>query len=615
MADPLPLAAEFPPASREDWLKLVRAALKERPFERLIAKTYDGIAIEPLYPPAAQARAIVARRGPWQVMARVDHPDPAAANSEALHELENGATGLWLVFAGANGAYGFGLPPEPEAVERVLEGVHLDAIAIEIDIAETSKQAADHVAALVRRRGLAPGNVNIRFGHDPIGAHAPSGTSPLAWGDLAPRFAGHVAELAKQGFKGPLTVADGRVIHNAGGSEAQELAFVLAVAVVYLRALEAAGVALEDARSLIGFRLSADADEFLTIAKHRALRTLWARIEQACGLVPKAASIATETAWRMMTRRDPWVNMLRTTIASFSAGLGGADAVAVLPFTAALGLADRFARRNARNTQLVLLEEANLARVADPAAGAGGIEDLTNKLGQAAWALFQEIERAGGAPAALEQGLIQAQVAKVRAAREAAVAHRKDTLTGTSDFPNLAEMPVVVLDVEPVKAASYPAAVRYPPLTPLRLAEPFERLRDLSDREMSATGSRPKVFLANLGTLPEFTARASFAKNFFEAGGIEAITSDGFESRAQMVDAFKASGAKLACLCSSDKVYDSEAAGAATALRAAGAHVLLAGRPAQSHALKSAGVSDFIYAGCDAVAALTAAYSVIASGR
>jgi methylmalonyl-CoA mutase len=493
--------------------------------------------------------------------------------------------------------------------------VHLDATAIELDIAETSKEAADHVAALVRQRGYAPDSVNIRFGHDPIGAHAPAGASPLAWPDLAPRFAGHVAELAKQGFQGALTVADGRVIHNAGGSEAQELAYVLAVAVAYLRALEGAGVPLDQARGLIGFRLSADTDEFLTIAKHRALRTLWAGIEQACGVVPKAASIATETAWRMMTRRDPWVNMLRTTIAAFSAGLGGADAVAVLPFTAALGLPDRFARRNARNTQLVLLEEANLAKVADPAAGAGGIEDLTSRLAQAAWTLFQEIERAGGAPAALAKGLIQAQVAKVRAEREAALAHRRDALTGTSDFPNLAEAPVEVLDVEPVEPATYPAAVRYPPLPRLRLAESFEALRDASDRILSATGARPTVFLANLGALSEFTARATFAKNFFETGGIEAITGDGFENREQMVAAFKASGAKLACLCSSDKVYDGEAAGVATALCAAGAYVLLAGRPKQMDALKSAGVSDFIYAGCDAIAALKTAHSVIASGR
>ena len=254
----------------------------------------------------------------------------------------------------------------------------------------------------------------------------------------------------RQGFKSPLAAADGRIIHNAGGSEAQELAYTLAVAVAYLRALEGAGIALDAARGMIEFRLAADTDQFLTIAKFRALRALWARVEQACGLEPKPAFISAETAWRMMTRRDPWVNMLRTTIAAFSAGIGGADAVSVLPFTSALGLPDRFARRVARNTQLLLLEESNVAKVADPTAGSGGIEDLTEKLCRAAWALFQEIEAAGGAPAALESGLIQDKVAKVRAEHEAATAHRKDVLTGTSDFPNLSEAPVQVLDAKPV---------------------------------------------------------------------------------------------------------------------------------------------------------------------
>ncbi len=193
--------------------------------------------------------------------------------------------------------------------------------------------------------------------------------------------------------------------------------------------------------------------------------------------------------------------MLRTTIAAFSAGIGGADAVSVLPFTSALGLPDRFARRVARNAQLLLLEESNVARVADPAAGSGGIEDLTEKLCRAAWALFQEIEAAGGAPAALERGLIQDKVAKVRAEHEAATAHRKDVLTGTSDFPNLSEAPVQVLDAKPVPlgppVANYQISAR---LTPIRLAEPFERLRDASDRMLAKTGARPKVFLANLGT-------------------------------------------------------------------------------------------------------------------
>jgi methylmalonyl-CoA mutase len=606
-----PATADFPPPSREGWLTLVRAALKDRPIERLTARTYDGIPIEPVYDRAAQARPIATRRGPWSVQARVDHPDPAAANAEALHELENGATGLTLVFAGSAGAHGYGLPGDPQSIARALQGVHLDAIPVELQTAEPTREAADHVAALVKSRGHAPDAVNIRFGHDALGAHTLTGTLPIPYSELMPRFAEHVGALAALGFKSPLTAADGRIVHNAGGSEAQELAFVIAVAVAYLRALESAGTPLDAARGAIEFRLAADADQFLTVAKFRALRQLWARIEQACGLAPKPAFISAETAWRTMTRRDPHVNMLRATIAAFSAGIGGADAVSVLPFTAAIGLPDRFARRIARNTQLLLLEESNIAKVADPAAGSGGIEALTEALCRTAWTLFQEIEAAGGAPAALERGLIQDRIATVRAEREKATAQRRDVLTGTTDYPNLSEAPIAVLDVKPVPLGAPVANIAYPPLPPMRLAEPFERLRDASDRMLAKTGARPKLFLANLGTVAEFTPRATFAKNLFEAGGIDAVVNDGFKNHDDMVAAFRASGARLACLCASDAVYEREAADAAKALKAAGAVVMLAGRPKEQDALKAAGVESFVFAGCDALAALKAAHDAL----
>jgi methylmalonyl-CoA mutase len=386
---------------------------------------------------------------------------------------------------------------------------------------------------------------------------------------------------------------------------------VLAVAIAYLRAFESAGVPPGAGRRMIEFRLTADADQFLTVSKFRALRLLWARVEQACGLTPEAAFLSAETAWRMMTQRDPRVNMLRTTIAAFAAGVGGADAIAVLPFSSALGLPDRFARRIARNTQLLLLEESNVARVADPAAGSGGIEDLTQKLCHAAWALFQEIEAAGGAPTALEKGLIQEKIAKVRAEHQAATAHRKDAITGTSDFPNLAEAKAEVLDLKPVPVAPPVANFKYSPLRPIRLAEPFEQLRDASDA-LRTTDAPPKLFLANLGTLAEFTARATFAKNFFEAGGIEAISSDGYPSRDAMIAAFKTSGARLVCLCSSDAVYAQDAADAAEALKAAGAtHIYLAGRPKDADALRAAGVGTFIFAGCDAIKTLKDAYDIL----
>jgi methylmalonyl-CoA mutase len=615
--DDLPLAAEFPAATGEQWRKLVDGVLKGAPFDkRLVAKTYDGLAIQPLYERRAQAQP-VAGRAPgtaWTVMQRVDHPDPAAANAEALQDLENGASGLSLVFAGAIGAYGYGLAADAATIARALDGVYFDAgIAIDLDLSPQTKDAGALLAALVKRRGIAPAAIHIRFGFDPIGAAAVGGGSPLPWSGIAPIFNAAIADLKAQGFRGPFAPADGRVVHNAGGSEAQELAYVLAVAVEYLRALEADGTALDDARGMIYFRLVADADQFLTVAKFRALRKLWARVEEACGLAPAPALVAAETAWRMMTRRDPYVNMLRATIAVASAGFGGAGAITVLPFTSAQGLPDRFARRTARNTQLVLLEESNLAKVADPAAGAGGIEDLTEKLCRAAWAQFQEIERAGGAWAALEQGLIQKQVDAVRAEREKAVARRKDALTGTSNFPDLAEAAVAVLDVPRAVAPAYPAAIKFEPLPSIRLAEPFEQLRDASDRVLAQTGARPKIFLANLGTLADFTARATFAKNFFEAGGIEAVTNDGFASRDEMVKAFEASGAKLACLCSSDEFYAKEAANAVRALAAAGCgHLYLAGRGGEAEpALRDAGVAAFIFAGCDVLAMLVAAHRIL----
>jgi len=685
VTDHLRLAADFAPATYDDWRKLVDGVLKGAPFEKLVGKSYDGLKIEPIYRRAHDAAPVAGRpaAAPWKIMQRIDHPDAAMANAQALHDLENGATGLTLVFAGANGAYGFGLEPSAEAIEKVLDGVFIDAgIAIELQIGPQSRMAAIHVAEYVKRKGLTPAACDIRFGLDPIGACAVWGSSPYTWPEIVPAVTSAIKGLAGIGFKGPFAVADGRVIHDAGGSEVQELAFVLAAGVAYLRALEDAGVALEDTQGMIYARLAADADQFLTMAKFRALRLLWARVEAASGLAPRPILIAADTAWRMLTQRDPYVNMLRATMATFSAGLGGADSINVLPHTLALGLPDPFARRAARNTQLVLLEESNLAKVSDPAAGSGGIETLTQQLCEAAWSLFQEIEKAGGVFASLEQNLIQRKVAATRAVREANIARRKEVLTGASEFPNLHEAHVAVLAAKPVALAPYgEAKFKFDALPPIRLAAPFERLRDKSDQILKDKGVRPKVFLANLGTPADFTARATFAKSFFETGGIEAVEflpsrevpsplpsgerstppksdiSDFGNNKGQtrqqpslmasgegavasdrnpspaptpsaqerplpmgevkdfaaLATAFKASGATLACLCSSDKTYAGHATAAAKALQAAGArHIYLAGRAGeQEAALRAAGVNDFIFAGGDALAMLREAYRLM----
>ncbi len=592
-----PFADVFAPASEESWRQKVETALKGAPLSKLISKTYDGFDIQPLYARAKGKPRAFRGAGDWAVTARVDHPEGAEANKLALADLENGANGLHVAFAGSAGAYGFGLK-DASALAPALDAIHLDAgLRVIFDLPGEADAIVAALEKLISARGYDAQKLDLSLGLDPLGAAARSGAT-LDWASAGATLAAKAKVLSEKGFAG-IVAADGRVVHAAGASPAQELAYTLAAGVAYLRALEAGGLTLEQAREKIDFRLAADADEFLTLAKFRALRRLWASIETACGLAPRPIRLHGETAWRMMTRRDPWVNLLRATVAVFSAGLGGADSISVLPFTQALGLPDAFARRIARNTQLVLLEESNLGKVADPAAGSGGVEALTDELVARGYSLFQDIEKAGGLAQALEAGLIQGEIAKVAAERGKAAARRKEPLTGASEFPDIHEKPVTVLAPAPAPEKAGDKA-----LAPHRLAEPFEALRDRAE----AAARRPKVFLANLGPIAAFTARATFAKNFFEAGGIEALGNDGFDSPAALAEAFKASDAKLAAICSSDALYGESGVEAAKALKQAGATVYLAGRPGELEgALREAGVTDFVFVGGDLLAVLGAA--------
>ncbi len=668
--DDLTFSSDFPSATHEQWLKLVEGVLKGADFQKkLVGRSHDGIAVQPLYPKADGASPVGREQaGRWRVSQRVDHPDPAKANELALLDLEGGADALTLVTRNAPAARGFGVRIDTlDDLDRAFSGVMLDLIHLRVDAGGHGRHMAALMLALSERRGHRLSDLSLDLGLDPIGAMAAMGRMSASWDAVAQRMGDTLDTLKDRGFEGRAFLADGRVYHEAGASEAQELAAVLATGIGYLRALESESHSLDAARQALAFLLVADADEFFTVAKLRALRRLWARVEQACGLEPRPIRLHAETAWRMTTRRDPWVNMLRTTVAAFSAGIGGADSITVLPFTAALGLPDAFARRMARNTQLVLLDEANLWRVADPAAGAGGFEALTDALCEKAWGLFQEIEREGGILESLKRDALQGRIAAVRAQREKAVATRKEPITGTSEFPNIREADVAVLSPSSLwggvrgggvgdslsaggastptsspqggggqdgavpSETSFPALVQMAadgaslsrlastalgvspvavaPLPSTRTAEPFERLRDISDEHLARTGSRPKVFLANLGSAAAFTARATFAKNFFEAGGIEAVMSEGLADQDSIKTAYLQSNAKLSCICSTDEIYKEHAPAAARALREAGSKlVALAGRPGDDEQeLVGAGIGTFVFAGCDALKVLSEA--------
>ncbi len=602
-----PLAAVFPQANEDQWRKSVERALKGGSFEKLVTKTYGGLDIAPLYSQAKQPGSRALRQNParWAVLARVDLSDPEAANKQALEDLESGASGLHLVFPGSQGAYGTALVDDSEAaLAQILDKVRLDyGVPVMIEDSPRARKVAEAIMRLLDRNHIEPSITSVSFGFDPLGVQARHGFANAPWSEERKLFAERVKRAAGAGFTRGAVAADARAIHAAGGTEAQELGFVLSAGLAYLRALADAGLDAGAARSLLLFRLAADADEFLVIAKFRALRRLWARVEESCGLQPAPALIHAETAWRMMTRSDPWNNLLRATIAVFSAAIGGADAITVLPFTQALGAPDAFARRLARDTQLVLQDESYIHVVDDPASGAGGFEALTDSLCDRGWAVFQEIEADGGLPEALEKGGFQAKVAESFGQRAKNAARAKDKITGSNEFPNLGETQLSV--VAPFSSAAGDCAIPHgarksPLLAPRRASEPFERLRDISDARLAATGARPRVFLANLGPVAAFTARANFAKNFFEAGGVEAVFGPESENSAEIVDAFRQSHAKLACICSSDRIYFDAAIPVALALNGAGARLYLAGRPGEmQEEFRKAGISKFIFAGCD----------------
>ena len=607
----LALIPEFEQPSRETWLGLVAKVLEGADYDqRLVSRTADGLAVQPLYArsDAAVGAQAVARSayfpGGWDVRQHHAEPDPKAANAAILEDLEGGATSLVLQVA-APGQWG--LPYSADGLSTALKGVFLDGCGIALDARENTMDAAGSLIEIWRGAGINENNRRGAFNYDPLGTLARNGTLyyPAQRScEIAAKFAydcrtmSHVAAL----------LADGRPYHDAGAGEAQELAVMLATLVAYLRACETAGLRPRYALAKVGLALSADADLFLTIAKLRAARKLVQRVADACGASHAADTthLWAATSQRMMARRDPWVNMLRTTIACTGAALGGADAITVLPYTWALGKPDPFARRIARNTHLVLQEESSLGRVMDPAHGAWFIERMTEDMAKSAWTEFQEIEARGGIGAALESGFIQDRIAETARARSEAVATGREKLTGVSAFPRLAD--------DGVKVAPHPSAeaviaggtsVTALPLR--RPAEPFELLRDAADAHAAATGQPPRIFLACLGEPASYSARATWTRNFLAAGGIEAVAGDNLHASGQAGKAFADSGLEIACICAADAVYAELAEATAAALKSAGARqVLVAGRPGRMEAaLTAAGVDSFIFAGGNALSALS----------
>jgi methylmalonyl-CoA mutase len=570
--------------------------LRNEPERLLETPTYDGIAIRALYT-ALDALPEPPLPGEWPYVRGGDalrdvnagwkvaetFPVPGG-NAAVLAALADGVSAL-LIRVGESGV-------APGELEQLLSGVYLDLVPVIVDARADYFEACDALLALVDRLDADQrAAVSIDLGADPLtaklsGSGAPSTEQVVA---VATRVAGSRGVRA-------ITV-DGPAFHNLGANASWELAGAVAAAVAYLRVLTDAGIPVGQALRQISFRLAAADDQFMTIAKMRAARQLWARVAEVVGDPEGGAAVVhAETSLPMMTQRDPWVNMLRGTVAAFGAGVGGADTVLVHPFDVAIrggfpGVAGGFSRRIARNTQLLLVEESHVGQVLDPAGGSWFVEDLTEQLAQQAWQHFQGIESRGGFADAREY--VTEQIAAVAAQRDDDIAHRRTAITGVNEYPNLDEPPLK--QGEPQGDS---VMVR-------RYAAEFEALRDRSDAYLARTGSRPKVLLLPLGPLAEHNIRATFAANLLASGGIEAVNPGPVDAAGVAAAVSEAGSPTAAVICGTDKRHHDEVSGVIEAARSAGvSSVYLAG---PEHALGDAEhrPDDYLTAKINAVQALS----------
>jgi len=633
-------AGDFPAADLDAWRAEADKALKGAPFERLVRRTVDGVQRGPLFTRADLAdagetgapgaapfiRGAAAQRDaylPWGMRQSVDHPDPKTANAQILEELAGGASEIALKID-PNGASGVAARTLDE-LKTVLDGVMLDLAPVHLQPSRMAPQSAALFLALLEDTGLDAASIKGGLGLSPIGRKSLAGGGAASLEERLARTA-EAAACAADRFPGLKTVAiTATAPHEAGGSEAQEIAFACAGGASYMRVFIDHGLSPDQAAAALEFSFAADADIHLTIAKLRAARRAWARVAEAFGVSEDGRAMRQHvvTSARMLTARDAYTNLIRNACAGLAAAAGGADAITIRPFTDALGPATPFARRLARNLQILLMEESHLGKTADPAGGGFLHETLGARLADAGWAALQEIERRGGLFESVKSGWLQGEIAQALDKRRQALAAGQDALIGVSHYPQLDAKPV---DIEPrsyappqldapaiepqpflgkIEAAKAGAQVRvldppdqeWPPITPVRLAEPFEALRARADAFAESTGARPKAFLATLGALAEFNARATFATNRLAVAGVEAVAPEVHEDLEACAERFAASGAALAVICGTDDAYAEQAAALATLIKAGGKiDVWIAGKPSAI-----AGVDHFIHIRSDAV--------------
>ncbi|WP_027407717.1 methylmalonyl-CoA mutase family protein [Anoxybacteroides tepidamans] len=657
----------FPVPTYEEWKQEVEKSLKGKPIEKLHSMTYEQLQLKPIYTRhdlqslsieqypgfSGYVRGIEPNgyvRNPWLISQEISASTPEEWNEIVKHDIARGQTEIHLVLD----RLCFSVATLDD-IEVMFSGIPLQNYSIRVDAGACSLPFLALFATYLQKQQLSLQEVRGTIGMDPLALLVQKGELPASLENLYDVTADVTKWAAEHMPNVKTIIVHGEPYHHGGANAVQELAFSFATAVEYMNESLNRGLSIDEVATRISFSFAIGSNFFMEIAKLRAARLIWANIVAAFGGSEEAKKLTAHarTSYFTKTVYDPYVNMLRATNEAFAAVVGGANSLHVSPFDEAIQPADEFSRRIARNTQLILLEEAHMGKVIDPAGGSYYVETLTAQVAEQTWQLFQQIEAKGGMTKALEEGFVQAEVEKVAKQRDRHVKTRKEKIVGTNVYANLAEASVkranepmrtpseqsldeqrvaelkagfavkkwvetalaaaahraTAQEVDKALAATGPS-ISIKPIVQWRLAEPFEQLRKAAEAHFEKTGHRPKVVLINLGAIPNHKARADFITGFFEAGGFAVVKNDGYMTAEEAVQGALASGGSHYVVCGTDDSYVDAVPVIASELKKANPHLKLyvAGKQAPNieEAFVQAGVDGFIHIGSNCYETLVA---------
>jgi methylmalonyl-CoA mutase len=629
-------ATNFNNASLEDWQEKALASLKGKPIDTLYTSTYEQITLKPLYTQEDIMEDQIPdipgqgdfRRGnyplgylsrPWQIANRL-----AYRNLEELEEKISAA------LAKGQTSVSFEVKPELFADSNKLVSFFEKFKSDYPFSIDAGYLQAPLLAALIHANNEADTKINITgfVAADPVAEASLTGALPKDEEQFFSEWSRNLEE-ANIHLPGLKTVlVNTSPYHNSGANAVQELAIAISTGVYILQKLMDQGWELKKALTKMVFHFAIGSNFFMETAKLRAARLLWNKTVEAYGAGEQEGKmeISAETSLFTKTMFDPYVNMLRIGNEAFAAVLGGVQYLRTGTFDEALGNADTFSERVARNTQLILKSEAHVEKVADPAGGSWYMESLTRQLAEKAWELFLEIDLKGGMLEALKTGWLQEQIAQTAKEREKDIFKRKKSIIGTNVYVNLSEHFNEPADAdcekvysdksladfmemfsagEPLTGGIVPlkTAISFTPFIPKRLSEPYEQLRFRAEKLTTETGEKPSIGLMCLGEMRKHKARADFIAGLIAAGGMHSVRSSELKDYAAAVDFINSNNFSQYVICGDGSDYSILGPGLVGEIKKAhpDAKLYLAGLPDGNEAdWKAAGIEDFIHLRSDA---------------